>query len=122
MQYTIDVVKYVLHLEGLIVLLGALYFYSQIQGNWWIFAALIFTPDIAMVGYLLNKRVGSYLYNVMHNYLLAVGIIAVGYFLYQNIFIVQLGIILVAHVGMDRFFGYGLKYPSGFKDTHMQRV
>jgi hypothetical protein len=32
------------------------------------------------------------------------------------------GVVLVAHVGMDRLAGYGLKHPSGFKDTHMQRA
>ena len=32
------------------------------------------------------------------------------------------GAILVAHVGMDRLAGYGLKHTSGFKDTHMQRA
>jgi uncharacterized protein DUF4260 len=27
-----------------------------------------------------------------------------------------------AHIGMDRMAGYGLKYASGFKDTHLGRV
>ena len=25
----------------------------------------------------------------------------------------------VAPLGMDRFLGYGLKYETGFKDTHL---
>jgi uncharacterized protein DUF4260 len=29
---------------------------------------------------------------------------------------------LLAHIGIDRALGLGLKYPSGFKDTHLQRV
>ena len=32
------------------------------------------------------------------------------------------GAILVAHVGMDRLAGYGLKHTTGFKDTHLQRA
>ncbi len=32
------------------------------------------------------------------------------------------GILLVAHVGMDRAFGYGLKYPTSFQDTHLGRI
>lgn len=28
----------------------------------------------------------------------------------------------LAHIGADRLLGYGLKYPSSFKDTHLQRV
>ena len=29
------------------------------------------------------------------------------------------GAILVAHAGMDRLAGYGLKYPTAFGDTHL---
>jgi hypothetical protein len=30
--------------------------------------------------------------------------------------------IWLAHIGLDRLVGYGLKYPSDFKDTHLGRV
>ena len=33
-----------------------------------------------------------------------------------------LALIWLTHIGVDRAVGYGLKYPSGFKDTHLQRV
>jgi hypothetical protein len=32
------------------------------------------------------------------------------------------GIIWVAHIGFDRLLGYGLKYETGFKDTHLGKV
>ena len=32
------------------------------------------------------------------------------------------GAILVAHVGMDRPAGYGLKLPTSFQDTHLGRI
>jgi len=32
------------------------------------------------------------------------------------------GLILVAHICMDRVMGYGLKHESGFKDTHLGRI
>ena len=32
------------------------------------------------------------------------------------------GAILVAHVGMDRAVGYGLKLPTSFHDTHLGRI
>ncbi len=35
---------------------------------------------------------------------------------------VQLALIWLAHVGVDRALGYGLKYETVFKDTHLQRV
>ena len=34
----------------------------------------------------------------------------------------QVALIWLAHIGMDRLLGYGLKYPTAFKDTHLQRV
>jgi hypothetical protein len=37
-------------------------------------------------------------------------------------FIASLGVILASHIGLDRFLGFGLKYPSGFKDTHIQKL
>ena len=30
--------------------------------------------------------------------------------------------ILIAHVGMDRAVGYGLKLPGSFHDTHLGRM
>jgi len=35
---------------------------------------------------------------------------------------VQVALIWFAHIGADRALGYGLKYPSAFSDTHLQRV
>ena len=31
-------------------------------------------------------------------------------------------LIWLGHIGVDRLIGYGLKYPTAFKDTHLQRV
>ena len=35
---------------------------------------------------------------------------------------VRVGLIWLAHIGIDRAIGYGLKHPTGFKDTHLQHV
>ncbi|AIM07305.1 hypothetical protein BAHan_3779 [Bacillus anthracis] len=34
----------------------------------------------------------------------------------------MIGLIWTAHIGMDRMFGYGLKYETEFKGTHIQRL
>lgn len=115
-------VKWLLHAEGLVLLGLAVFFYQTLEGNWWLFFLLLFTPDIAMLGYLKDKKLGASLYNLMHNYVLGFALMAVGYFLFPNTFIVYAGIILIAHVGLDRALGYGLKYPTNFKDTHLQKV
>ncbi len=36
--------------------------------------------------------------------------------------LVLAGAVLVGHVGMDRLAGYGLKYPTAFRDTHLGRI
>ncbi len=36
--------------------------------------------------------------------------------------LLALSITWVAHIGMDRTLGYGLKYQTNFKDTHLQKV
>ena len=35
---------------------------------------------------------------------------------------IQVALIWLTHIGFDRLLGYGLKYPSAFTDTHLQRV
>ena len=37
-------------------------------------------------------------------------------------FAVQLALIWLAHIGADRLLGYGLKYPTAFTDTHLERI
>jgi len=39
-----------------------------------------------------------------------------------NSLLLAIGLIGLAHIGMDRMVGYGLKYPTAFKDTHLNRV
>jgi len=121
MWYTKNVVKKLLHLEGLAVFVAALYFYYYTNGNWWFFAVLILFPDVSMIGYLINKKLGAMTYNLVHNYLLAMALIFIS-LISQNIIFIHLGLILAAHVGMDRMLGFGLKYPYKFKETHMQKV
>jgi hypothetical protein len=119
--YTGDMVKKILHVEGLAFFTTAVIAYYVLNGNWILFILLLFVPDFFMVGYLKNKKLGSMLYNFGHTYMLGLLIVSGGLLLGQNT-IIYIGVIFFAHVGLDRFLGYGLKYASGFKDTHLQRV
>jgi hypothetical protein len=114
-------VNVITRIENLAVVFGVLYFYQQISGNWYLFFLFLLVPDISMIGYLINKKIGAITYNLVHNYILASLLIAIGFFA-NNITFHALGLILTAHVGIDRVLGFGLKYSSGFKDTHMQRL
>ncbi len=110
-----------LRIEGLTVLGTAVILYAQSGFSWWMFALLLLTPDLAMVGYVINKQVGSILYNIFHTYPLPTLLILLS-FLINAPLALQLGLIWLAHIGMDRIFGYGLKYSTDFKATHMNRV
>ena len=110
-----------LHLEGLAVLVGALALYFDTGYGWLALVVLFLAPDLSMLGYLAGPRVGSVTYDVVHTY---VGPVALGVagILGGYDTAAQLALIWFAHIGLDRLLGYGLKYPTGFKDTHLQRV
>ncbi|WP_156807283.1 DUF4260 domain-containing protein [Effusibacillus pohliae] len=82
---------------------------------------LTLVPDIAMVAYLINPRVGAILYNLVHSYILPVGFLAAGWLTHSPL-LLQVGLIWTTHIGLDRMLGFGLKYPTAFRDTHLQRV
>lgn len=110
-----------MHIEGLAVFSLSLYFYGYSQFSWVLFLFLLLVPDISMLGYLINNKIGARLYNFIHTYTIAIIVIFWGLLLsYQTI--LAIGLIWSAHIGMDRMIGYGLKYPTEFKDTHLNRV
>ncbi|SDQ80099.1 DUF4260 domain-containing protein [Virgibacillus salinus] len=113
--------RLLLHIEGAAVLALSLFFYGYSEFSWILFLILLLVPDISMLGYLLNNKVGSILYNFFHTYTIPIAIITCG-FIVSNQTVLAIGLIWSAHIGMDRMVGYGLKYPTEFKDTHLNRV
>ena len=113
--------RLLLQAEGFAVLTVSVAAFHQLNGSWLWFFLLLLWPDVFMLGYLLNPRVGAALYNVMHTELLPLYIGGAAIFEgWHNVVLFTL--IWLAHIGMDRALGYGLKYPTFFKDTHFQRV
>jgi len=110
-----------LRLEGAVVFIVALMLYSRSGSGWLMFAVLFFVPDVSMIGYIVNTRVGAALYNIIHAYVLPAALGLIGLWLADGV-IVSLSLIWFAHIGVDRLLGFGLKYPTVFKDTHLQRV
>ena len=113
--------RLLLHAEGGVVLIAACIVYAQLGASWWRFAALFLGPDLFMLGYLANARIGATLYNLVHTYVAPFILLLVAYFTHApGLF--AIGTIWVAHIGFDRLLGYGLKYPTTFKDTHIGRL
>jgi len=110
-----------LRIEGLAALAAGAALYVAQGGQLLWLIPLVLAVDISMAGYIRGPRAGAFLYNVAHNQ--ALGLLVLGLGLATGTVAATLiGAILVSHVGMDRFAGYGLKYPTDFRDTHLGRI
>ena len=110
-----------LRLEGMALLGAAVVLYANLGASWWLFAALLLAPDLGLAGYALGPEVGARTYNLTHTLILPLALGAAG-LLVGAPTLIAIALIWVAHIGMDRAVGYGLKYPSSFRQTHLQRV
>lgn len=104
---------------GLFVL--GIYLFNQLDYAWWWFLVLILTPDLSMIGYVFGNKTGALCYNLFHHRGIAIVLYLIGVHFHNNE--IQLsGVILFTHSSMDRMFGYGLKYETSFKDTHLGEI
>ena len=110
-----------LRLEELALLCATIFLYQHLHFSWLLFVILFFAPDLFMLGYLVNVRLGAALYNLGHLLFLPIALFAIGWTL-SNPTASALALIWIAHIAFDRLLGYGLKYPTFFKDTHFQHI
>jgi hypothetical protein len=112
---------FLLQAEGFVVVTVSVAAYHQLNGSWLLFFLIFLWPDVFMLGYLVNVRLGASLYNLVHTYAgpLLLGAAAVFEHWHSTLLF---ALIWGAHIGIDRMLGYGLKYPTFFKDTHLQRA
>lgn len=112
--------KTILKLEEAAMTVLAVYFLSiyNLGLPVWLWVILFFSPDISMLGYLLGTKVGAVSYNFFHHKGIALLLVAAGLYLHHDVTI-AIGILLFAHASFDRIWGYGLKYPDSFKNTHL---
>lgn len=113
--------KTIIKLEELAEFVLGILIFSRLDFTWWYFPLLIFTPDLGMLGYLVNPKVGAWMYNLVHHKALAILILILGYY-QQNQLILLTGTILFAHAAFDRLNGYGLKYEDSFHHTHLGKI
>jgi hypothetical protein len=113
--------RLLLHLEGLALLIGVVVLYASQPFSWWTFALFLLAPDLSAIGYIFNQQVGSMTYNLVHTTIFPLGLALVSG-LSGNSLGLQIALIWLAHIGMDRAVGYGIKYPGQFKETHFSRL
>jgi hypothetical protein len=113
--------KTLLTLEEVGQLLLSIILFGQLHYAWWVFPACILLPDLSMIGYAINSKVGAWIYNLFHHKATAILIYGLGV-MSGNELLLLAGIILFGHSTMDRIFGYGLKYPDHFHNTHLGKI
>ena len=113
--------KNLLKLEEFLMFCLALFLFSKLDYGWGWYALLFLTPDLSMVGYVINPRLGSWTYNLIHHKGSAVALYVLGYLLSVP-WLMFAGTLLFGHSSFDRVFGYGLKHEDAFQNTHLGRI
>jgi hypothetical protein len=107
-----------LRAEAAVLLTGSLFAFSATSAPWWLVPLAILIPDVVMVGYLRGARTGARLYNLGHTTLSPAILVGLGWWRSSPVLAV-IGLIWLAHIGMDRLLGFGLKYDDQFQHTHL---
>jgi hypothetical protein len=107
-----------LRAEALAVLLASVTGYYAIGASWTLFAALVLLPDLGLIGYLAGPRIGAHTYNTLHTYV-GPAVLAVLAYVDAAPGAWPICLAWTAHIGLDRALGFGLKFSSAFRDTHL---
>jgi len=110
-----------LRLEGILVFAVSILCYHETHAGWILFAVLLLAPDLSMAGYVANAKIGATIYNGVHTLTGPLLLVACA-LLTAHSALLPYSLIWTTHIGMDRMLGLGLKYPTQFKDTHLQHV
>jgi Domain of unknown function (DUF4260) len=113
--------KVLLNIEEAIFIVLALFAYNHLNYSWLLFAILFLAPDLSMLGFLINPRAGAAAYNLVHTLTFPLALLLVSYLQHWHV-ASEVALIWTAHIAIDRLLGYGLKYPTFFKDTHLQHI
>lgn len=110
-------------IEGGLVFAAAIALTGAMQPGWplWLWPLALMAPDLAMLGYLAGPGIGAGIYNAAHLYGWGLILALLGLLAGQP-GLIAAGAIWLAHVGMDRALGYGLKSPQGFRQTHLGQI
>jgi len=119
--FAVALMKSLLRIEELAEMLLALLVFAHLPYPWWVLPATFLLPDLSMLGYLAGPRVGAISYNLLHHKAVAIAVGVAGWLLGRPLLLLA-GTVLLFHSALDRLLGYGFKYATGFRDTHLGRV
>ena len=100
--------KTLIKLEELAFLILSFYLFLALDYVWWWFPLLFFVPDVSMIGYLINSKVGALAYNFIHHKALAILLYLFGSL--TRLPVLQLaGLVMFGHSSLDRVLGFELQ-------------
>jgi hypothetical protein len=76
---------------------------------------------VSFAAYLAGPKFGAMIYNAAHSYLGPMALLTAGLAGAAPLTL-SIAMIWLAHIGIDRALGYGLKYAEGFAFTHLGRI
>ena len=95
-------------LEELAFVVLSFYLFLALDYAWWWFPLLFFVPDVSMIGYLINSKVGTVAYNFIHHKALAILLYLLGGL--TQLPVLQLaGLVMFGHSSLDRVLGFELQ-------------
>ncbi|MFS0816561.1 DUF4260 domain-containing protein [Lysinibacillus sp. 1P01SD] len=111
----------IISLEYVIAFMITVFFYWHLNFSWLYFIVFLLLPDITMVGYVLNTKIGALFYNIGHSFALPAVLLIIG-FMVASPSLLAAALIWLSHIFLDRALGYGLKYEEAFTKTHLQQI
>ena len=70
--------KNLIQLEEIAMLALSIYGLYLLNVSWWFYLILLIGPDISMLGYLANEKIGAITYNLFHHKGIAISLFIVG--------------------------------------------
>ncbi len=77
-------------------------------------------PQTGSVATILQIE-GAIIYNAAHTYLVPCLLVGL-WLIVPEVEVLRIAAVWSAHIGLDRMLGYGLKYRTAFKHTHLHRA
>ncbi|HSL42903.1 MAG TPA: DUF4260 domain-containing protein [Anaerolineales bacterium] len=103
--------KTLMKLEEITLVALSFFLFLALDYAWWWFPVLFFVPDISLAGYLINKRVGAALYNIVHHKALSILLYLAGS-LAQFPALQMAGVVMLGHSSFDRVLGFELQQST----------